>query len=197
MCIRDSNLHGAFGSWVSLILLLFCLSGVAWAGIWGGKVVQAWSQFPTGKWGVEPNPVSSVSTHGDVLNDGKSKEVPWILELTPMPVSGTTMGENGINPSEPMTLETVDRFAREIGFKGRYQLNLPKGETGVWTLSQDSMSYDMISPTADRTVHIDQYSGKILADIHFDDYNWFGKFMAASIALHMGCLLYTSDAADE
>ena len=46
----------------------------------------------------------------------------------------------------------------------------------------------MISPTADRTVHIDQYSGKILADIHFDDYNWFGKFMAASIALHMGTL---------
>ena len=97
------NLHGAFGSWVSLILLLFCLSGIAWAGIWGGKAVQAWSQFPAGKWGVEPNPVSSMPTHGDVLNDGKSKEVPWILELTPMPVSGTTLGENGINPSEPMT----------------------------------------------------------------------------------------------
>lgn len=181
-------MHGAFGTWVSLILLLFCLSGVAWAGIWGGKFVQSWSQFPAGKWGVEPNPVSVVPTHGDVLNDGKTKEVPWILELTPMPVSGTTKGENGINPSEPMTLETVDRFAREIGFKGRYQLNLPKGETGVWTLSQDSMSYDMVSPTADRTVHIDQYSGKILADIRFDDYNFFGKFMAASIALHMGTL---------
>ncbi|WP_308475159.1 PepSY-associated TM helix domain-containing protein, partial [Neisseria gonorrhoeae] len=182
------NLHGAFGTWVSLILLLFCLSGIAWAGIWGGKFVQAWSQFPAGKWGVEPNPVSVVPTHGEVLNDGKVKEVPWILELTPMPVSGTTVGENGINPSEPMTLETVDRFAREIGFKGRYQLNLPKGEDGVWTLSQDSMSYDMISPFADRTVHIDQYSGKILADIRFDDYNPFGKFMAASIALHMGTL---------
>ena len=50
------------------------------------------------------------------------------------------------------------------------------------------MSYDMVSPTADRTVHIDQYSGKILADIRFDDYNFFGKFMAASIALHMGTL---------
>ena len=145
------SMHGAFGTWVSLILLLFCLSGVAWAGIWGGKFVQSWSQFPAGKWGVEPNPVSVVPTHGDVLNDGKTKEVPWILELTPMPVSGTTKGENGINPSEPM-------------------------------------SYDMVSPTADRTVHIDQYSGKILADIHFDDYNFFGKFMAASIALHMGTL---------
>ena len=182
------DLHGAFGTWVSLILLLFCLSGIAWAGIWGGKFVQSWSQFPAGKWGVEPNPVSVVPTHGDVLNDGKTKEVPWILELTPMPVSGTTKGENGISPSEPMTLETVDRFAREIGFKGRYQLNLPKGETGVWTLSQDSMSYDMVSPTADRTVHIDRYSGKILADIRYDDYNFFGKFMAVSIALHMGTL---------
>ena len=182
------DLHGAFGTWVSLILLLFCLSGIAWAGIWGGKMVQSWSRFPAGKWGVEPNPVSTLPTHGDVLNDGKTKEAPWILELTPMPVSGTTKGENGISPSEPMTLETVDRFAREIGFKGRYQLNLPKGETGVWTLSQDSMSYDMVSPTADRTVHIDRYSGKILADIRYDDYNFFGKFMAASIALHMGTL---------
>ena len=182
------DLHGAFGTWISLILLLFCLSGIAWAGIWGGKMVQSWSQFPAGKWGVEPNPVSTLPTHGDVLNDGKTKEAPWILELTPMPVSGTTKGENDISSSEPMTLETVDRFAREIGFKGRYQLNLPKGETGVWTLSQDSMSYDMVSPTADRTVHIDRYSGKILADIRYDDYNFFGKFMAVSIALHMGTL---------
>ena len=147
------DLHGAFGTWVSLILLLFCLSGMAWAGIWGGKMVQSWSQFPAGKWGVEPNPVSTLPTHGDVLNDGKTKEAPWVLELTPMPVSGTT-----------------------------------KGETGVWTLSQDSMSYDMVSPTADRTVHIDRYSGKILADIRYDDYNFFGKFMAVSIALHMGTL---------
>ena len=138
------DLHGAFGTWVSLILLLFCLSGIAWAGIWGGKMVQSWSQFPAGKWGVEPNPVSTLPTHGDVLNDGKTKEAPWVLELTPMPVSGTTKGENGISPSEPMTLETVDRFAREIG--------------------------------------------KILADIRFDDYNFFGKFMAVSIALHMGTL---------
>ena len=112
------SLHGAIGAWISLILLLFCLSGMAWAGIWGGKMVQSWSQFPAGKWGIKPKP-ESVLTHGDALNDGKTKEVPWVLELTPMPQSGSTLGDNGINPSEPMTLETVDRFAREIGFAGR------------------------------------------------------------------------------
>lgn len=190
------NLHGAAGAWISLILLLFCLSGIAWAGIWGGKVVQAWSQFPAGKWGIEPNPESDAATYGQLLNDGKTKEVPWVLELTPMPQSGTVAGKDGISPDEPMTLETVDRYAREIGFKGRYQLNLPKGEKGVWTLSQDSMSYDANSPFIDRTVHIDQYSGKQLADIRYDDYNAFGKFMAVSIALHMGTLGWWSVAAN-
>lgn len=215
---RLRTIHATLGSWLSILLLFFCVSGMAWAGIWGEKIVQAWSQFPAGKWGVEPLPVSvnphanhhmmtmplskqphlhgadtlemtmPLPTHGEVLNDDKTKDVPWVLELTPMPVSGTTMGATGIPAGTPITIDSVDRFARSIGFVGRYQLSLPKGDTGVWTLSQDSMSYDMASPTADRTVHIDRYSGKVLADIRYDDYNFFGKFMAAGIAIHMGTL---------
>lgn len=210
------TIHATLGSWISVLLLFFCITGMAWAGVWGERVVQAWSQFPAGKWGVAPMPLSIdpshehhagmdmddadaaphvhgatpeiVPTHGSVLNSGKTKDVPWVLELTPMPVSGTTRGEKGIAPNIPIMIDTVDRFAREIGFVGRYQLNLPQGHTGVWTLSQDSMGYDMQSPTADRTVHIDRYSGNVLADIRYDDYNAFGKFMAAGTAIHMGTL---------
>lgn len=180
--------HGVLGTYVSVMLLLFCLSGMAWAGIWGGKMVQAWSQFPAGKWGIAPTPTSTVPVlHGD-LNDGKTKDIPWILELTPMPTSHNTVGQDGIHPDEPMTFETVARFARDIGLTGRYQIYFPKGETGVWTINQDSMSYDSPSPTADRTIHIDRYSGKVLADIRLADYNAFGKFMAISIAFHMGTM---------
>lgn len=209
------TIHATLGTWISIVLLFFCISGMAWAGIWGERIIQAWSQFPAGKWGVAPMPLSIdhsqhhagmdmdnadatlhvhgaaptlAPTHGRVLNTGSTKEVPWVLELTPMPLSGSTKGENGIAPNIPIMIDTVDRFAREIGFEGRYQLNLPQGATGVWTISQDSMSYDMKSPTADRTVHIDRYSGKILADIRFEDYNAFGKFMAAGAAIHMGTL---------
>ena len=207
-------IHATLGSWVSIVLLFFCISGMAWAGIWGGKVVQAWSQFPAGKWGVAPVPMSidpnahdmhdmdmseaaphvhgesapPVPTHGEALNHGGSKEVPWVLELTPMPQSGTTLGTDGLKTGVPIVLDTVDQFARESGFVGRYQLSLPQGATGVWSVSQDSMSHDIRNPFADRTMHIDRYSGKVLADIRFADYNAFGKFMAAGIALHMGTL---------
>ena len=209
------TIHATLGSWISVLLLFFCISGMAWAGIWGERMVQAWSQFPAGKWGVAPMPLSidhsqhhvgmdmnnaeatphvhgatpaTAPTHGDALNTGSTKDVPWVLELTPMPASGTVAGKDGIASNIPIMIDTVDRFAREIGVVGRYQLNLPQGSTGVWTISQDSMSYDMKNPMADRTVHIDRYSGNILADIRFEDYNAFGKFMAAGIAIHMGTL---------
>ena len=50
------------------------------------------------------------------------------------------------------------------------------------------MSFDSTNPTADRTVHVDQYTGRILADVKFADYPIFGKAMSVGIALHEGQL---------
>ena len=176
------SLHGVVGFWISLVLAFFLVSGLAWSGVWGGKLTQAWSQFPAEKWGV---PLSDV-THAS-LNNGP-KDVPWALELTPMPASGSVAGAAGVDAGVPLTLDAMDRFAREIGFAGRYQMNLPEGETGVWTLSRDSMNNDTPNPTSDRTVHVDRYTGNILADVRYADYALAGKAMAVGIALHMGTL---------
>ncbi|NVK47114.1 MAG: PepSY domain-containing protein [Rhodobacteraceae bacterium] len=174
------NLHSVVGIWISVILLFFLISGLSWAGVWGEKMVQAWSSFPAEKWGA---PLSDVP-HG-AMNDGP-KEVPWALEQTLMPASGSLFGEEGLKPGVPVSLDTMDALAREIGFDARYQMNLPMGETGVFTLSRDSMNTDSLDPMSDRTVHIDRYSGKILADVRYEDYSLMGKAMAVGIALHMG-----------
>lgn len=176
------SLHGVVGIWLSFFLVFFLISGLAWAGIWGGKFVQAWSQFPAEKWDAVP---LSDDTHAN-MNHAR-REVPWALELTPMPASGSTAGIDGVT-APAVTLNSVDAFAREIGFGARYQMNLPKGDKGVWTLSRDSMSTDSTDPMSDRTVHIDQYTGKILADVRYADYSLAGKAMAVGIALHMGAL---------
>ncbi|WP_299828416.1 PepSY domain-containing protein [uncultured Roseobacter sp.] len=176
------SLHGVVGIWISLILVFFLISGLSWAGIWGGKMVQAWSQFPAEKWDAVP---LSDDTHAS-MNHAR-REVPWALELTPMPVSGSEAGAVGVT-GPLITLDTVDALAREIGFDARYQLNLPQSATGVWTISRDSMSTDSTDPTSDRTVHIDQYTGNILADVRYEDYSLAGKAMAVGIALHMGTL---------
>ena len=176
------SLHESLGASISIVLLFFLLSGLAWAGVWGGKFVQAWSTFPAEKWDAVP---SSDQTHAS-MNHGALKQVPWTLEQTPLPASGSQAGISGMASGTPIDFENVVAFGRSIGFEGRFQIAAPGDDKGVWTLSQDSMSYDSTNPTADRTVHIDQYTGKILADVKFADYPFFGKVMAVGVALHEG-----------
>jgi uncharacterized iron-regulated membrane protein len=48
------------------------------------------------------------------------------------------------------------------------------------------MSNDSANPLSDRTVHVDRYSGRILADVAFADYGAAGNTMAVGIAFHEG-----------
>lgn len=174
-------LHGAVGLWVSLILVVFLVSGLSWAGLWGAKFVQAWNTFPADKWEA---PLSD-ATHAS-MNHGSAKEVPWTLEQTPMPASGSLAGTAAV--AGPVTIDGVAAFAESLGFDRRYQVNLPDGETGVWTISHDSMSNDGPDPSADRTIHIDRFTGNVLADVRYADYSPYAKAMAWGIAFHEGDL---------
>lgn len=173
-------LHGAVGMWMSALLLVFLISGLSWAGIWGGKMVQAWSTFPAEKW--EAVPLSD-KTHAE-MNHGAAKEVPWGLEQTPLPESGSRAGLQAVTGT--VDIDGVVGFARSLGFNGRFQLAIPGDETGVWTISHDSMSNDGPDPSADRTIHLDRYTGNVLADVGFADYSPWAKAMAYGIAFHEG-----------
>ncbi|THV17398.1 PepSY-associated TM helix domain-containing protein [Rhizobium rhizophilum] len=176
------SLHMTIGFYASLFLVVFLVSGLTWAGIWGEKMTQAWSTFPAEKWDNVP---LSDKTHAS-MNHGGIKEVPWTLEQTPMPASGSAAGVTGTPEDEPVTLDAIATLARTLGFDQRFQLAFPGDETAVWTIARDTMSNDSANPLDDRTVHIDQYTGRILADVGFGDYGAAGKAMAAGIALHEG-----------
>jgi uncharacterized iron-regulated membrane protein len=176
------SLHVTIGIWISLILVIFLITGLSWAGIWGSRFVQAWNTFPAEKW--DNVPLSDV-THAS-LNHGVINEVPWALEQTLMPASGSDAGTNGLPEGTPVTLDNIVAFARQIGFDQRFQLHFPVKETGVWTIARDSMSNDSDDPLSDRTVHIDQYTGNILADVSFTDYSFYAKGMAVGVAFHVG-----------
>jgi uncharacterized iron-regulated membrane protein len=85
-----------------------------------------------------------------------------------------------------LDLTAMAGLAQALGMEGRFRVSFPAGEAGVWTLGQNSMSYDSPDPTADRTVHVDQYSGRVLADVQYADYAVGAKAMAVGIALHEG-----------
>lgn len=188
------SLHQTIGVYVAVLLLVFLTTGLSWTGVWGEKLVQAWSTFPVEKY--DNIPISDV-THAS-MNHGGVKDVPWTLEQTPMPASDPHAAHNGHaghsdhGPSSNTTtavgpdLDDIVAKAQAMGFDGRYQLSFPIGETGVWTIARDTMSNDSANPFSDRTVHIDRYSGSVLADMKFADYPVAGKAMAVGVAFHEG-----------
>ncbi|QCB48273.1 hypothetical protein [Hydrogenophaga sp. PAMC20947] len=78
--------------------------------------------------------------------------------------------------------------AGQPGFKDPFHVRPPKGEDGVFTVSADSMSGDLTDPTSDRTVHVDRYTGKVLAEAVIKDCSTVAKVMAVGIALPQGDL---------
>lgn len=200
--LRD--LHANIGGTLSLILLLFVLSGLAWTGFWGGKLVQAWSTFPAQMW--DDIPLSD-KTHTS-LNHGSEEELPWNLEQTPLPLSQdkpaehvhhveeatephdhSKMGEDHshqhVLSASNFDIDDVIKKAYSLGFT-QYKVNFPRSETGVYTVTANTMGGDIIDPTQDRTTHLDQYSGRILGEVTWQDYNFIAKTLAVGISLHQG-----------
>ncbi|MEH6630524.1 MAG: PepSY domain-containing protein [Halopseudomonas aestusnigri] len=176
------ELHVSIGFYISIVLFFFLISGLSWAGIWGGKFIQPYSSFPAEKWDNVP---LSDENHG-IMNDGAVKEIPWGLELTILPLSGSDVGKIGVPEGYAVNLNSMVVLAKAIGFDQQFRINIPGSPTGVYTISADSMDGDTLTPTGDQTVHVDQYTGKILGEVGFEDYSLMAKSMAVGIALHQG-----------
>nr|WP_315480630.1 PepSY domain-containing protein [uncultured Rhodoferax sp.] len=186
------SVHRSVGFWMSVVLLLFLLTGMSWTGFWGAKFVQPWGTFPAAKWDAVP---TSTQTHAS-LNTAGLHEVPWGLEQTPLPESGSQAGTPGVAVGEPVNLDGLNALALRLGYTGQFHIQLPQDAKGVYTLSADSMSGDLHNPTQDRTVHVDRYTGRVLAEAAFADYSLVAKAMAVGIALHQGDLGWLSAVAN-
>ena len=191
------DIHSSMGFYLSFLLLFFAITGMAWTGIWGQQLVQPFNSFPAEKrasyWqSSQPGSNDQANSYAS-LNSDELNEVPWNLELAQMPESEIS------DKTQTLTLDQVMAKALGLGlarpeadalvasiYADDFRIHLPRGEKGVFTIMAVTSSGDISNPFGDRTVHLDQYSGKVLADIGWDDYNLGAKSMAAGIALHKG-----------
>jgi uncharacterized iron-regulated membrane protein len=175
---RWRDLHGAVAVWIAPLLLFFLVSGLAWTPFWGGELVQTWSSLPGEQFAA---PVSQ-ATHAS-LDHGAHRQVPWAVEQTPLPVSGSQGGTAGIAADGPIGIDDVVSYARAAGFD-TFRVHWPQGERGVWTIAATTIGGDTRDLRGDRIVHLDRETGDVLAEIRFADYSPMGKLMAAGIPLH-------------
>lgn len=177
------DLHSITGFYGSLIVIFMILTGLFWTGFWGEKFASVWSGFPKEK---SPASVKSSVPTGS-LNSTSNKKVAWAVETLPMPESNHAAHDHSNsdataqNLSETIDLEKIIAIAKEKNVAAGYSIIFPRSETGVFTISAP-----LGDPLTQATIHVDRYSGKILADVRWQDYAAVPKAVTAGIALHEG-----------
>lgn len=178
------DLHAVTGFWGSLILLFMLLSGMTWTGMWGKQYAAVWNTFPAAMWTDVPK---STQMAGE-LNTASTQTVPWAMENTPMPQStgehAEHMHQHGMStePAAPkISLQQVVDIATAKGIEPGYSITAPKTAEGVFTVSVFADD-----PRNDATLHIDQYNGKVLADVGWQDYSLVSRATEMGVMLHEG-----------
>ncbi len=167
--LRWKDWHKITGLYAAVFILFLLISGLPWTSIWGGKVLQPVSaklgiSYPPGA--RRPLTSDSSSHHHD--------DLPWTLRQAPTVISGS-------NDKAPISIDKAVSIFAEHGMNTAYRLFPPNGKNGVY------MAYTYPDqPEGQRTIQLDQYSGKILADVSFRDYGPVAKLVELGVALHMG-----------
>lgn len=168
------DLHAVPAFWLSLFMLVLIATGLPWSGVLGGQIDRlanaTGTNYPPYALSFMAKP-ESTTVAKDVADD-----VPWAAENLPVP-------ESAVGGYVPLAVQDVIAIADKRQVKLPYTLSMPRGETGVYTISTSHTK-----PGDDATLHIDQYSGAVLTDVRFADYGLMAKGITIGIALHEGRL---------
>ncbi|MEE7491502.1 PepSY domain-containing protein [Methylobacterium oryzae] len=165
------DLHAVTGFVAGGGLLFLALTGLPWS-IWWGQELRAWSNAaglgqPAALWANRP--VSTVPLR-DRLEDAG-----WTMQDAPLPRSAPAAAGTSVGIDDAVAI------LRRLGMPRGFELALPVGAEGVYAAA--------IYPrdvTRQRVISLDQYSGRPLVDVRFDDLGPVGRAIQYGIGIHKG-----------
>lgn len=180
------DLHAVSGFYGVLLIGFLILSGLPWTGFWGDTFARLSNYYPAQ---MRDNVPQSTTLTGS-LNQQGNQVVPWAVEQLPIPKSSTPRDEHHSGHNEvigrtladsSVNLDSVVNLAQAKGAPPGFSVSFPESKTGVYTVSAFPNN-----PAQEITLHIDQYSGKVLADVRWKDYGLVPKVVSMGISIHMG-----------
>lgn len=180
------DLHAVTGVSAAAAIVFLAVTGMPWSAFWGeqfGRLSGEWGVgVPKYLWG--PTPQSAPPSLSDL------PAVPWGVSHVPPPQSQAPHSHHHEPPEvAPATapeapglgLNGALRVLAQLGVPADTPMRLPGGPRGVYTAMQFPDDVRDV-----RVVHLDRYSGAVLADIRYDDYGIVGRATEWGISIHTG-----------
>jgi uncharacterized iron-regulated membrane protein len=171
------DLHAVPMVWFSGFALFLLASGIPWSGV-GGAWFREVGQF-LGEW--QPTETRASAHRSDLLGGWSpyldEKELAERVER----VRSNPGNAESVPPVIP--LARVSEIAAEQNVRDSFAIALPQGPEGVYSILSDRNK-----AFTRAYIHIDQYSGSVLADVRFKDFGLMAKFFSFGIIAHEGQL---------
>lgn len=189
--LRFQKWHALLGLIVAIPLVVIVLTGIPWSAFMGSHISKLGEDYPNlGHTELRYNPPNS-----DV------NEIPWATrsKKEPMSENGEHKGHadrHGASSSvtdlpNQMTVDEIGNIAQKEGVSKPFSIVYPSDDKGVFTISKGSNTGVTgldVSPYEETTIYYDQYSGKKLGKVDYEEYGLIGKWFTWGIPLHEGHL---------
>lgn len=189
----NRRLHAIIGLVIAIPIFIIVLTGLPWSALMGKQINQFAEDHPKlGYTALQANPPES-----------EDNELPWATRTKEKPSSKKDPHaahhgsmSNVIGADGQQSLENIIANAEENGIKKPFSIVYPSDEKGVFTVSKSSNTGVTgldVAPKEETTAYFDQYSGKLLDKVDYDDYGIIGKWFSFGIPLHEGHLFGTAN----
>lgn len=198
--------HAVIGVFAAVVIVFLAVTGMPWSAFWGQQFGRISGELGMGLpkylWG--PGPSSTLPATAPTAPLEGLTAVPWTLERVPLPQSSVASAPSvseahdhahghGQANQKPAAVAVNSEAAASIGLNAALRIfaqlgvpagtpvRLPSGPQGVYT----AMSFPA-DVRAERVLHLDRYTGAVLADVGYKDYGIAGRITEWGIAMHTG-----------
>ncbi|MGP4098584.1 PepSY-associated TM helix domain-containing protein [Nonomuraea sp. KM90] len=188
---RLRRLHILAGVGGGAVVVFLVVSGLPWSGVWGDRLQRIQDRTGSTYPNADDYPHTSTPPLSGDLSANPDAKVPWAAERLPVPASQDGHaghgGTHGVLQPGALPVETALATARpaiRACPPGECDLKvlLPDGPRGVYTIVAEPRR----DPSAAQTLHVDQYSGRVLVSYGWAEYGVLAKAVEQGVALHEG-----------
>ncbi|CAM4033272.1 pepSY-associated TM helix family protein [Staphylococcus xylosus] len=185
--LRFQKWHGILGVVIAIPVFVLVLTGLPWSGYMGAKIANVMDNSgELGQSELAINPPKS-----DV------NEIPWATRENKQPTSEGHAAHHGggemprTDIKNQISIDKVATEAKKNGIDKPYSIVYPSNESAAFTVSKGSNTGVTgldVSPYDEQTLYLDQYNGKDLGKVKYEEYGIIGKWFTWGIPLHEGHL---------
>ncbi|WP_144511888.1 PepSY domain-containing protein [Bacillus sp. FJAT-22090] len=186
---KHKKLHSITGTIVAIPMVVLIFTGLPWSALMGNFISSV----------AQSHPSIGIPELQQVPPTSEINEIPWATRKNEAPTSsdahahhnGMAGMTNMTNHDNMMSVQQLMEKVDESQISKPYSIVYPMSADDVYTVSKGSNTGVTgldVSPYEEVTIYFDQYSGKLISQVGYEDYGILGKWFTWGIPLHEGHL---------